>query len=62
MHQREKHGANRRNPGPSVADQKEYLIDLTQYAAFMTNTNMQLNRNNLSAYIPILHQRYNPNT
>lgn len=39
---------------------KAYRIDLTQYAAFMSNTDMLLNRNNLSAYISILHQRYKP--
>ncbi|WP_373265160.1 tyrosine-type recombinase/integrase [Hungatella hathewayi] len=39
---------------------KAYRIDLTQYATFMLNTDMQLNRNNLSAYISILHQRYKP--
>lgn len=39
---------------------KAYRIDLTQYATFMLNTDMQLNRNNLSAYISILHQHYKP--
>lgn len=39
---------------------KAYRIDLTQYAAYMSNTDMQLNRNNLTAYISTLHQHYKP--
>ena len=39
---------------------KAYQIDLTQYAIYMSNTNMQLNRNNLIAYISTLHQHYKP--
>lgn len=39
---------------------KAYRIDLTQYVDYMSNTDMQLNRSNLTAYISILHQRYKP--
>ncbi|WP_341462517.1 site-specific integrase [Anaerotruncus colihominis] len=41
---------------------KAYRIDLQQYADYMTTTDQQLNRNNLTAYIAGLHQRYKPRT
>lgn len=39
---------------------KAYRIDLTQYADYMSNTDMQLNRSNLTAYITSLHKYYKP--
>lgn len=39
---------------------KAYRIDLAQYATYMSNTDMQLNRSNLTAYISTLHQHYKP--
>lgn len=39
---------------------KAYRIDLAQYADYMSNTNMQLNRNNLTTYITNLHKLYKP--
>lgn len=39
---------------------KAYRIDLAQYASYMSHTDMQLNRNNLTVYITTLHQCYKP--
>lgn len=39
---------------------KAYRIDLTQYADYMSKTDMQLNRNNLTVYITNLHKYYKP--
>lgn len=39
---------------------KAYQIDLTQYASYMSKTDMQLNRSNLTVYISALHQQYKP--
>lgn len=39
---------------------KAYRIDLTQYANYMSNTDMQLNRSNLTTYITNLHKYYKP--
>lgn len=39
---------------------KAYRIDLAQYADYMSNTDMQLNRNNLTTYITNLHKLYKP--
>lgn len=39
---------------------KAYRIDLTQYAEYISNTDMQLNRSNLTTYITHLHKHYKP--
>lgn len=39
---------------------KAYRIDLTQYADYMSKTDMQLNRSNLTVYITNLHKYYKP--
>ncbi len=39
---------------------KAYRIDLTQYADYMSETSMQLNRKTLTVYITNLHQYYKP--
>lgn len=39
---------------------KAYRIDLNQYAEFMSNNDMQLNRGNLTTYITNLHKKYKP--
>lgn len=39
---------------------KAYRIDLTQYADYMSGTDMQLTRSNLTVYIASLHKYYKP--
>ena len=39
---------------------KAYGIDLSQYTDYMSKTDMQLSRSNLTAYIAALHQKYKP--